>query len=183
MARPDHLLVHHLDEHREPTYQGVGEELRLARLRGGRELKVIAEALRIRDSLLLAIEEGRFDDLPGPAYVNGFMRSYAENLQLDADLIVEKYREEVTGLAAEPDLHFPETLEQGRAPRAAVIGAALAVAAVGYGVWYFVQGEDAAGTRAVTDVPARMESLAPVEPLIEMPVATPIIEGHTRPLR
>ena len=181
MARPDHLLVHHLDEHREPTYQGVGEELRLARLRGGRELKVIAEALRIRDSLLLAIEEGRFDDLPGPAYVNGFLRSYAENLQLDADLIVEKYREEVTGLAAEPDLHFPETPEQGRAPRGAVIAASLVVAALGYGVWYFVQGEDSAGTRIVAEVPARMESPAPLEPLAETPVPTPIV-ARTEPV-
>ena len=116
MARPDHLVVHQLDEHREPTYRGVGEDLRLARLRGGRELKVIAEALRIRYPLLLAIEEGRFDDLPGPAYVSGFLRSYAETLELDPELIVDKYREEVTGLTAEPDLHFPEPPEQGRAP-------------------------------------------------------------------
>ena len=175
MARPDHLVVHQLDEHREPTYRGVGEDLRLARLRGGRELKVIAEALRIRYPLLLAIEEGRFDDLPGPAYVSGFLRSYAETLDLDPELIVDKYREEVTGLTAEPDLHFPEPPEQGRAPRAAVIAASLVVAALGYGVWYFVQGEDSAGTRIVAEVPARMESPAPLERLTETPAPTLVV--------
>lgn len=175
MARPDHLVVHQLDEHREPTYQGVGEDLRLARLRGGRELKVIAEALRIRYPLLLAIEEGRFDDLPGPAYVSGFLRSYAETLELDPELIVDKYREEVTGFVAEPDLHFPEPPEQGRAPRAAVIAASLVVAALGYGVWYFIQGEDGAGTRIVAEVPARMESPAPLERLAETPVPTLVV--------
>jgi cytoskeletal protein RodZ len=175
MARPDHLVVHQLDEHREPAYQGVGEDLRLARLRGGRELKVIAEALRIRYPLLLAIEEGRFDDLPGPAYVSGFLRSYAENLELDPELIVDKYREEMIGFAAEPDLHFPEPPEQGRAPRAAVIGASLVVAVVGYGVWYFVQGQDNAGTRTVAEVPARMESAVPMERLAETPVPTLVV--------
>jgi helix-turn-helix protein len=66
-----------------------------ARLRGERERKGIGideiEAeTRIRAKFLLALEEERFDVLPGPAYVRAFVRDYAEQLGLDPQELVNE---------------------------------------------------------------------------------------------
>jgi len=45
----------------------------------------------IRSRYLKALEDERFDVLPGTAYVRGFLRTYAEYLGLDADPFVEEY--------------------------------------------------------------------------------------------
>ncbi len=58
----------------------IGARLREARLRQGREIAECADATRIRERYLVAIEDGRFESLPDPAYVNGFVRAYADLL-------------------------------------------------------------------------------------------------------
>ncbi len=42
-------------------------------------------ATRIRERYLVAIEDGRFESLPDPAYVNGFVRAYAAHLGVIVD--------------------------------------------------------------------------------------------------
>ena len=54
--------------------------LRDARLRQNLEISECAQATRIRERYLVAIEDGRFESLPDPAYVNGFVRAYASHL-------------------------------------------------------------------------------------------------------
>ncbi len=49
-------------------------------MRQGLDLADCAAATRIRERYLIAIEDGRFESLPGPAYVNGFIRAYASHL-------------------------------------------------------------------------------------------------------
>ena len=44
-----------------------------------------APATRIRERYLVAIEDGRFESLPDPAYVNGFVRAYADHLGVIVD--------------------------------------------------------------------------------------------------
>lgn len=58
----------------------IGARLREARLRQGLEIADCAEATRIRERYLVAIEDGRFESLPDPAFVNGFVRAYATHL-------------------------------------------------------------------------------------------------------
>lgn len=57
----------------------------LSRERGARGLSLerIAAATRIRRRYLEALEEWRLDDLPGDAYARGYLRAYAEHLDLD----------------------------------------------------------------------------------------------------
>ena len=62
----------------------VGAFLREARETTGRTVLEVAENLRIRRVYLEAIEDGRFDELPGATYAVGFVRSYASYLRLDA---------------------------------------------------------------------------------------------------
>jgi cytoskeletal protein RodZ len=65
----------------------VGQQLRQARLARNLELVEIAKATRIRSHYLRALEEGEFDILPSPAQVRGFLRTYAEFLELDAQAL------------------------------------------------------------------------------------------------
>ena len=66
----------------------VGTRLRDERERRGIGIDEIEAETRIRAKFLLAIEEGRFDVLPGPAYVRAFVRGYAEQLGLDPQELV-----------------------------------------------------------------------------------------------
>ena len=58
----------------------IGARLREARMRQGLDLSDCAAATRIRERYLVAIEDDRFESLPDPAYVNGFLRAYAAHL-------------------------------------------------------------------------------------------------------
>ena len=85
----------------------VGAFLRASRLRRGEGLAEVASELRIRNVYLEAIEDGRFDLLPGNPYAVGFIRTYAEYLGLDGNRVVERYRDEIIADGAEQSLTFP----------------------------------------------------------------------------
>jgi len=67
---------------------GVGERLRKAREARGLSLDAVAASTHIRERYLEALEEERFEEIPGPAYVKGFLRNYAVHLGLPEDEIM-----------------------------------------------------------------------------------------------
>lgn len=67
----------------------VGQRLRQAREARGMELAEAAKATRIRSHYLQALEQGDFGALPSPAQVRGFLRTYAEFLELDPKALFE----------------------------------------------------------------------------------------------
>jgi cytoskeleton protein RodZ len=69
----------------------IGGSLREARLKRDLTPADVQKAIRIRDRYLQALEEERWELLPGDAYVKGFLRTYAEYLGLDGNLYVEEY--------------------------------------------------------------------------------------------
>jgi cytoskeletal protein RodZ len=71
----------------------IGERLKEARLRKGLTLKDVQSELRIRTSFLEALENDRYDLIPGEAYRRAFLRTYAAFLGLDADEILSEYNE------------------------------------------------------------------------------------------
>jgi cytoskeleton protein RodZ len=72
--------------------KGIGQRLREERVARGVELAEVTEHTKIRAQYLRALEEERWDALPGAAYARGFLRTYAEFLGLDADALVGEYR-------------------------------------------------------------------------------------------
>src|SRR5271167_4408987 len=114
---------------------GVSATLRAARVQAGLELADVAGALRIQYRYLEAIEDGRFEDLPGPTYAIGFVRAYGEFLGLDGKELIRRFKDEVSGLARRQALVFPEPLQEGRFPGGAVLLVALLLAAAVYGSW------------------------------------------------
>lgn len=136
----------------------VGTELRAARERRGQDLRAIADSLRIRRVQLEALEESRYDDLPGRAYAVGFIRSYAEYLGLDSAEIVERYKAELDAHFAEGEaLPFPELQEPTRLPRGSFLVIALFVVASVYGVYLMTRSADRMMAERVPNVPGQME--------------------------
>src|SRR5688572_25341645 len=81
-----------------PTASDVGTLLCASRMRLGKDLQIIADVLHIRYNYLVAIEDGRYEDLPGQAYAIGFVRAYADYLGLDGGEVVRRYKEESSGV-------------------------------------------------------------------------------------
>ena len=73
----------------------IGASLREARTRRGLSLDDVTAGLRIRERYVTALEEERWDLLPGEAYAKGFLRMYAEFLGLDGSLCVDEYNERI----------------------------------------------------------------------------------------
>ncbi|GIU95033.1 MAG: XRE family transcriptional regulator [Gaiellaceae bacterium] len=69
----------------------IGSSLRDARLRQGLDFPELEERTKIRPKYLRALEDERFDILPAPTYVRGFLRSYAEALGLEGQPFVDEY--------------------------------------------------------------------------------------------
>ena len=69
----------------------IGASLREARLRQSLDFPELEERTKIRPKYLRALEDERFDILPAPTYVRGFLRSYAESLGLDGQPFVDEY--------------------------------------------------------------------------------------------
>lgn len=72
----------------------IGQALRKARLAKEIDLAEAQRVTKIRTTYLQALEEERWEVLPGPSYVRGFLRTYAKYLGLDASEIVSEYRGE-----------------------------------------------------------------------------------------
>ena len=89
-----------------------GEHLKRERELRGVSLDEIAAATRIKTSFLEALENGRWDELPGGAFNRGFVRATAHFLGLDEDGMVAEYALETGGesqakLMAQPSGAMP----------------------------------------------------------------------------
>ena len=69
----------------------IGDSLREARTRRGLSPADVQKGIRIRERYLTALEEEKWELLPGEAYTKGFLRTYAEFLGLDGNLYVDEY--------------------------------------------------------------------------------------------
>jgi len=70
-----------------------GARLRRCRVRRGLELDQIASITKVNPRYLACIEEERFDELPAPVYVRGFVHAYARCLGLDPGPVASAYLE------------------------------------------------------------------------------------------
>lgn len=120
----------------------VGAFLREARETTGRTVADVAQNLRIRRVYLEAIEDGRFDELPGATYAVGFVRSYAAYLRLDAPTLVARFKEEASGIQAPQELEFPTPVPEGRFPGGLLVAVCLLVGAAAFGGWYWYQSQN-----------------------------------------
>lgn len=131
----------------------VGDLLRASRIRHGQELSDVARALRIRIVYLQAIEDSRYEDLPGAVYALGFIRSYAEHLGLDGEQLVSRFKSDSTGQSRKPILTFPTIVPENGIPRGAIVAFGGLILLVAYGGWYFLSSKNLYVTDLIPPVP------------------------------
>src|SRR5437773_11028760 len=73
----------------------IGGELRAARCARKRSIDDISRATKIAPQVLRAIENDRFEAVPGGVFARGFLRAYAREVGLDGEELVRRFREEV----------------------------------------------------------------------------------------
>jgi Helix-turn-helix domain/RodZ C-terminal domain len=99
----------------------LGSSLREARERRGLQLGDVERDTRIRSRYLRALEEERFDIIPGWVYAKGFLRTYADYLGLDADRFVD----ELTSRLPKEEEDLPPPPAPVRRPRISAPGVLL----------------------------------------------------------
>lgn len=72
----------------------VGDRLKKERLLKKLTIEEVAKATKIRPSFLQALEEGDYKQLPSSAYIQGFIRNYAEFLELPVQETMAIFRRE-----------------------------------------------------------------------------------------
>ena len=116
--------------------KSVGSLLCQARLAQKGKLPEISENLRISHEHLKALEEDDVNGLPGLAYAVGFIRSYADHLGLDAEVLIAEYKSQTSGMSS--GLDFPITEEDYELPSFILVSGLVVVSTIAYLFWAFL---------------------------------------------
>jgi cytoskeleton protein RodZ len=161
---PDQVDWRALEREASPG-RAVGRLLRDQREARGLGLSEVEKSLRIRHQHLEAIEEGRFDKLPGAAYIPAFLRAYAAHVGLDPEKVMTAYH-----LSGPVPIKRPLTLPadfpivERRAPIGLAVLTVLLVVGAGYAAWHYLPREQAVVAEKVPPVPDRLLASRPAPP-------------------
>ncbi len=134
-------------------FGGVGALLRRRREEIQQDVDDVSRQLRIRSAYIRAIEEGRFQELPGNAYAIGFVRAYADYLGLDGGSVVSDYRDELARRSRQNELVWPTEGSESRFPGGAILGVCLLLGLAIYGGWYYATQSGGTGIKLIDQVP------------------------------
>jgi cytoskeleton protein RodZ len=160
----------------------VGQELRAARLRRGDDLAAVSHTLKIRKDHLNALEDDKFEALPGRTYAVGFVRSYADYLGLDAVAAVERFKDEIAGRSdgSYQITPVPDTDER-RLPYGWIVMAGVLVVIIAYAAYRLAISADALVGQPVAPVPARIAPRPPAAASTRPTVAYPLRSAAALP--
>ena len=82
---------------------GTGRRLREARESKGQRVSDVAENLHLRPSIVSAIEEGDYRQIPGELFLKGYVKSYARLVGLNEDEMLEALDQELEPLREEDE--------------------------------------------------------------------------------
>lgn len=109
----------------------IGNTLREARLRLGLSLTDAQRATKIRARYLEALEQERFRMLPDAVYARGFLRAYAELLDLDPEPLLAELAASLAELEPPPPPPPPARRRVAVSRRAVALGGAIAALLAG----------------------------------------------------
>ena len=87
--------MNHLTTAQEEQLRNIGTYLRNCREEQEKSIEEIALKTFISLRSLRALEAGRCEELPEPVFVQGFIRRYAETLNLDSTTLIQSFATEV----------------------------------------------------------------------------------------
>lgn len=157
--------------------RAVGRLLRDQREARGLSIVDIEKRLRLRRNHVEAIEAGRFDLLPGAAYIPAFLRTYASYVGLDPEKVLSAYQSSGAVPIKRPialPADFP--IVEKRAPIGLAVLTMLLVVGAGYAVWHYLPRQQSVVAEKVPPVPDRLlatiPAAAPASPAPDAPSAS-----------
>ncbi|MEO5342036.1 MAG: DUF4115 domain-containing protein [Gammaproteobacteria bacterium SHHR-1] len=75
--------------------RGPGERIKAARIKAGQDIEWVAAQLRLRKSVIEALERNDYDNLPPPVFIKGYLRTYSDILGLPQQEILKEYHDSV----------------------------------------------------------------------------------------
>lgn len=145
--------------------RAVGRLLRDQREARGLTVADIEKKIRIRRHYVEALEAGRFDLLPGAAYIPAFLRAYATHVGLEPEKVLTAYQLSGAVPIKRPialPADFP--IVEKRAPMGLAVLTILLVVGAGYGVWHFLPRQTTVISEKVPPVPDRLLASRPATP-------------------
>ena len=126
----------------DDSFEQIGSTLKQARRAQGLKISDVSQQLRISVDYLSKLEMGAFDQLPAPAYVTGFLRSYGQCVALDPTTLVARYNDLTTKAATMPTYKIPVGARPPQRSAPAIASMLVVCAGIAYGGWYWVIGGD-----------------------------------------
>ncbi len=80
-----------MSEGKEAEQAHIGQKLKDARVAKGMTLDDLQQETKIQKRYLIAIEDEKFDELPGDFYVRAFVKQYANTVGLDGNDLLKQY--------------------------------------------------------------------------------------------
>ncbi len=168
------LHLREISDDADAPLETVGQDLRKARQRKGEDLAQISSVLKIRKDYLDALEESKFDAIPGRAYVIGFVRAYSHYLGLDPRECVERLKMEIAGRGEgrEANVQVSSPRERKLPPGGMWLAIVLLIAVV-YGAYYLFIAVNRMASPSVVPVPARLAAQAGLAQPATAPATVP----------
>lgn len=100
----------------------TGELLKTERVNQGLSIQTVAQALKLNQKMVVALEAGDSSQLPAKTFIRGFVKSYAQYLKLDHDAVLRQFQEEMGSTSPLPKVPPPVGHENTsiRAPKPAL---------------------------------------------------------------
>lgn len=118
--------------------ENIGSYLKREREFRKIELSEIAESTRISAGTLQALEEERFDELPGKAFVRGYLKSYAKHVGLDVADVLLRYENLVADSITQSKTAAKSSFRWNRVQKAQLLWIAAVIVLIGGVSLYFI---------------------------------------------
>ncbi|WP_341301979.1 RodZ domain-containing protein [Lysinibacillus sp. FSL H8-0500] len=153
----------------------LGTRLKEARLSKGYSLDDLQEITKIQKRYLVGIEEGNYSIMPGSFYVRAFIKQYAEAVGLNAEEILETYKNE---LPSTPNDQVSQSITNSPSRRKVTKGpsnklmeampkiiVALFIVVIIVAIWVLWQSRNSSGSPEVDNSTPEMEYDTQVKPI------------------
>jgi cytoskeleton protein RodZ len=136
------------------SYKRIGMQLKTARRDRGFRLSDLARELRISGDYLKLLESGEFDQLPAPAYVSGFLRTYGKFVGLDEAELASRFYALQDHASLKMDYKLPATAAPPQRSALEVASLCMVLAIGVYGGWYWFSGPKTLDTTVESELAA-----------------------------
>ncbi|MEM8844678.1 MAG: RodZ domain-containing protein [Pseudomonadota bacterium] len=118
----------------------IGATLRAARESASYSVAFVADQIHLQENVINSIEANEFDQLPGPVFVRGYIRSYAKLLEIDPRPFIEQIEGKPENQEVDFIANKPIKVKSSRLDPIVIWGAATVfIIAIGLAITWWMQ--------------------------------------------